>query len=151
FLTTKYMSEGWKQEAITTGDQPGLPWASCQAIGVTMQNSYLRGFPQMYHSCTGSESHGPYDPFEEPFNGPNGADYKLQNARPDPYCLYTQEYATPPAFFPPQGNCFGYFPDEWMTFQVYIQVGPRMGDEFKGSHIKAWFAREGKPSELGFD
>ena len=144
FLSTYYLgSNGWKQAAITTGDQPGKLYNSCEAIGVTMENTLQRGFAQMYQSCTGSASHGPYDPLVQSVPG----DFLLQNARPAPYCKYTQGKTTPPSFFPPTGNCFGYFPDEWMTFQVSIKTGPRINNEFTNSYIRVWIARDGKPSE----
>lgn len=111
-----------------------------------LTNLYYRRFPIMYHSCTGSASHGAYDAFEEPY-GTSG-DYKLQNARPAPYCLYSQSTT---GDFPPQGNCFGYFPDEWMTFQVRIKTGPRVGNEFRNSYITLWMAREGRTSEKVID
>jgi len=72
----------------------------------------------------------------------------LQNARPGAMCLYSQGKTRPAAFLPPRGNCFAYFPNEWMTFQVHIKMGPRVKDEFKGSYIELWIAREGRPSEL---
>jgi hypothetical protein len=111
-------------------------------------NSYYRGFPEMYNSCTGSASHGAYDPFEEPFGS---SDFKLQNARPDPYCLYSQGHTEPPTYFPPTGNCFGYAADEWMTFQVHVIIGPRVGDEFQASRVQLWIAREGRASEPAID
>jgi len=98
----------------------------------------------MYNSCTGSSSHGPYDPFFQPFNS---YDFKLQNGRPSPFCLYSQNGA----YFPPNGNCFGYAANEWITYQVRIKTGARTGDEFKGSYVTFWAAREGKPSELVLD
>jgi hypothetical protein len=148
-LATTYQGgEGWKQAIITTGDVPGGPFrASCMATTIVTQNVYHRGFAEMYNSCTGSSSHGPYNPFEETFNN----DIKLQNARPAPYCLYSQSLTKPRTFFPPAGNCFGYFANEWMTFQIEVDVGPRVDDEFKNSHVKLWIAREGHPSELVFD
>jgi hypothetical protein len=82
--------EGVKQAAITTGDQPGRLYASCEAIGITMQEYNREGFPIMYNSCTGSASHGAYDPF---FEG-TATDIKFQNARPSPYCLYSRRLAT---------------------------------------------------------
>ncbi|GAB4468898.1 MAG: hypothetical protein OHK0044_10670 [Burkholderiaceae bacterium] len=143
FLETQYAGGGgWKQIIIGTGDQPGKTYGSCEATEVVLTNLYYRRFPIMYHSCTGSASHGAYDSFEEPFGA---YDYKLQNARPAPYCLYSQSRS---GYFPPSGNCFGYFPDEWMTFQVRIRTGPRVGDEFRNSYVTLWMAREGKPSEL---
>src|SRR5262249_10841247 len=66
-------------------------------------------------------------------------------------CLYSQGLTTPPSYFPPTGNCFGYFPNEWMTFQVGITTGPRVDNEFTKSRIRLWIAREGKPSELVID
>jgi hypothetical protein len=133
---------GWKQIIIGTGDYPGsMFYSSCTALETVVQNTYHRGFGQMYNSCEGSASHGPYDPFEEPFNS---FDFKLQNARPAPYCLYSQNGS---AAFPPAGNCFGYFADEWMTFQVGITTGPRVGNEFTNSRVRLWIARAGQPSQ----
>ncbi len=149
FLTTDYAGGGgWKQAIIGTGDQPGQPYYSCTALEVVTTNGYHRGFPQMYNSCTGSASHGPFDPFEQPFGS---FDFKMQNARLAPYCLYSQGQSNPPAYFPPAGNCFGYAPAEWMTFQIQIQTGPRVGDEFVGSRVRMWIARQGQPSQLVFD
>lgn len=143
FITTQYTGGGgWKQIIIGTGDQPGKVYASCEATEVVLTNSYHRGFPIMYHSCTGSASHGPYDPFLEPFQA---YDFKQQNARPAPYCLYSQKDSS---YFPSIGNCFGYFPNEWMTFQVRIKTGPRVGDEYTNSYVTLWMAREGRPSEM---
>ena len=145
FLATKFAGGGgWKQVILGTGDQPGQLYASCTALEVVVQNTYHRGFPIVYNSCTGSTSHGPYMPFEEPFGT---YDFKLQNARPAPYCLYSQSSS---GYFAPNGNCFGYVANEWMTFQMRLQLGPRVGDEFKGSYVTLWAAREGKPSEVLF-
>jgi hypothetical protein len=146
FLSTYYEGgEGWKQAIIGSGDQPGRITSSCTDIEVVVENSYQRGFAQMYNSCTGSSSHVPYDPFQQRL-GAN--DFKLQNARSGPSCLYSQGKTKPPSFFPPKGNCFGYFANEWMTFQVHIKTGPRVHDEFANSYAELWIAREGRPSEL---
>ena len=96
----------------------------------------------MYNSCTGSASHPPYDLFQEPFGS---SDFKNQNARPSPYCLYSATNAGNQ--LPPSGNCFAYFPDEWMTFQIHIKTGPRVGDEFTNSYVDFWMSRDGQPSE----
>ncbi len=142
FINTKYAGgDGWKQIIIGTGDKPGLWYSSCTDLEVVLVNTYHRGFAHMYNSCSGSASHGPYNPFEEPFNG---YDFKLQNGRPSPYCLYSQGNTS---YFAPTGNCFGYVANEWMTFQVRIKTGPRVGDEFTNSYITLWIARDGKPSE----
>jgi hypothetical protein len=79
-LTTKFAGGGgWKQAILGTGDQPGQVRASCTATEVVVQNTYQRGFPQMYNSCTGSASHGAFDGFEERFGA---SDFKMQNGRP---------------------------------------------------------------------
>jgi len=149
FLSTTYLGGGgWKKAIIGTGDQPGTIFSSCSDLEVVTQNGYHRGFAQMYNSCSGSASHGPYDPFEEPFGA---YDFKLQNARLDPFCLYSQGGTVPTTYFPPTGSCSGYYSDEWMTFQIGILLGPRVGDEFVGSRVLMWIAREDRPSELVFD
>ncbi|MEP7097761.1 MAG: hypothetical protein ABI748_08875 [Dokdonella sp.] len=146
FVGSQYAGGGgWKQIIIGSGDQPGQWYASCTALETVVQNSYQRGFPRMYNSCEGSASHGPYDPFEEPFGA---YDFKEQNARPSPYCLYSQG---PASYFAPTGNCFGYAANEWMTFQVRIKTGPRVGNEFVNSYVTLWIAREGQPSERVID
>jgi hypothetical protein len=142
FLNTPYQGGGWKQADLVTGDQPGRLFASCEATEIVVQNVDHRGFPMMYNSCTGSASHGPYDPFSEPFGA---SDFKLENNRPAPFCLYSQGSTS---YFAPIGNCFGYFPNEWMTFQVRVRTGPRVGDEFRNSFVELWIAREGQPSQM---
>lgn len=143
FITTQYAGGGgFKQIIVGTGDQPGTTYSSCTSLELPLFNYGQNGFPVMYNSCSGSSSHGPYDGFYEslpPY------DFKLQNARPAPGCLYSQKNTS---YFPSTGNCFGYFPNEWMTFQMRVKLGTRVGDEFKGSYITLWMAREGKPSEL---
>jgi len=150
FLNTHYDGgEGWKQAIIGTGDQPGHLYASCTDLEVVIQNTYQRGFARIYDSCSGSTSHGAYDPFSQPFVTPwNGANFKMQNAMPSPFCLYDNQGKSQ---LPPKGNCFGYFPNEWMTFQVHIKMGPRMNDEFTNSFVQLWIAREGQPSRLVID
>src|SRR5437773_9459090 len=63
-------------------------------------------------------------------------------------CLYDNQGKSP---LPPTGNCFGYFPNEWMTFQVHVKMGPRVNDEFTNSFVQLWIAREGQPSTLVID
>jgi hypothetical protein len=148
---------GWKQTIIGTGDVTGCTEStnasgqcstSCSNLEIVTLDSYQQGFPRMYNSCSGSASHGPYDPFEEPYGV---YDFKLQNAMPSPFCLYSQGQTNPATWFPPTGNCFGYFPNEWMTFQVEIQTGPWVNGEFQNSHVNLWIAREGQPSVQVFN
>lgn len=145
-LSTRYEGgRGWKVAIVGTGDQPKKRYGSCTALEVVLNAYYENGFPVLYNSCTGSTSHGAYDGFYAPIAG---ADYKLQNARPSPYCLSSQQRTS---FFPPVGNCFGFVADEWMTFQLRIKTGPRVKDEFVGSYVTLWIARENRPSELVVD
>jgi hypothetical protein len=140
FLNTHYQDgEGWKQVIIGTGDKPGKPYSSCTTLEIVVQNTYQRGFAQMYNSCTGSTSHGPYDGFQERFGA---TDFKLQNARSS--CLYSHAKMMGSS----KSGCFGYFPNEWMTFQVHVKLGPRVKDEFANSCVQLWIAREGQPSQL---
>jgi hypothetical protein len=148
FISTYYEGNaGIKQAIITTGDQPGKIFASCESTGIVVTSYFQNRFTYMYQSCTGSASHGAYDAFFEPVRGSGTSgeaiDWKLQNARPAPYCLWKNG-----TFFAPSGNCFGWFPNEWMTFQIHIKTGPRVGDEFVNSYVDLWVAREGQPSEL---
>lgn len=145
-LATKYQGGGgFKQVIVGTGDRPGRIAPSCSPLEVVLFNYAQEGVPVLYNSCTGSASHGPYDGFYQPFGG---SDFKIQNGRPAPYCLYSQGRTTPKSFFAPAGNCVGYAADEWMTFQIRIKPGARVGNEFIGSEVSLWIAREGKPSQL---
>jgi hypothetical protein len=136
-------SAGFKQIIIGPGDY-GRELASCSELEIVVQNTFQRGFPQMYHSC------GTFHPLEERL--PDG-DLRLQNAAPSPYCLY-RERADP-------ARCFRYVPDEWMTFQVHVKPGPRgrgtsslEGPDIEGftdSTVQMWAAREHQPSVLIHD
>jgi hypothetical protein len=145
FVATKFAGGGgWKQLIIGTGDVAGTLSTSCSALEVVTQNTNLRGFPQMYNSCTGSTSHGAYNPFEQPYGA---FDFKIENAMPAPFCLYSQSSTS---FFPPIGNCFPYVANEWLTFQVEIKTGPRVNDEFTNSFVTMWIARDGQASQQVF-
>src|SRR6185369_9949394 len=108
FVSTIYQGGGgWKQAIIGSGDKTGCStssqtncYSSCTDLEVVTQNTNQRGFAQLYNSCTGSTSHGAFYPFDQPF----GSDFKFQNARPTPYCLYSQGFTSPPSYFPPTGN-----------------------------------------------
>ena len=146
YISTHFTGgQGWKQIIVGTGDQRSTTHRSCSALEIVVQNVYQRRFPTIYNSCTGSASHGPYDGFQEKYGS---YDFKLQNGRAAPFCLYSQNSTS---YFPPVGNCFGYTPNEWITFQVRIKTGPRVGDEFTNSFVTLWAAREGQPSELVID
>ena len=155
FLNTEFQPySSWKQMIVGTGDTPncetvgGAPnqcATSCTDLEVVMTNNFFRGFPILYRTCSGSTHLSKGDQLLENYGA---SDFKLQNARPDPFCLYSQRNSS---YFPPVGNCFGYFAEEWMTFQIMIEPGPRVNDEFVDSKVKLWIARQGQPSELVFD
>lgn len=172
-LTTKYNSNGFKLASIATGDQPigtttcpdgaagNLPgfctYTSCTALDIPLQNNNQRGFPQMYHSCTGSSSHGPYLPWETAFfNDDIGfSDISFQE-RPSPYCSYLRVNGGAPGVpagsqFPPTGNCVPFVASEWVAFTFHLTLGPRgstgiagasPNDEFVNSLVEAWVTRE---------
>jgi len=63
FLDTVYENGGgWKQVIIGQGDRPGKIAYSCTPIEIVVQNTYQRGYPQMYHSCGAKDGH--YEPIE---------------------------------------------------------------------------------------
>jgi len=63
FLDTIYQDGGgWKQVIIGQGDRPGIIAYSCTPIELVVQNTYQRGYPQMYHSCGAKDGH--YEEFE---------------------------------------------------------------------------------------
>jgi len=139
---------GIKQAIITTGDQPGHLYASCEAIGNVITTYYQRRFPIVYNSCTGSASHGPYTGLYENVGGRDG--FLLENGLPPPSCPYG---AMRGGGTSAPSNCFGWVADEWMTFQVGITLGPRDNTkaEFTESRLRLWVAREGEPSQLVVD
>jgi hypothetical protein len=133
-------SGGWKQIILGQGDDNTLlETGSCTELELVMQNIDLAGFPRMYHNC------GVYQGFYEAFGA---YDFKLQNKMPSPFCLYSNH-----------GGCFMYKPDQWMTFQIHVKLGPRgtaasslEGGKsvtgFTNSTVEFWVADEGKPSQL---
>ena len=138
-LDTKFTdSGGFKQIIVGESDfDDSSETGSCSDTEIVVQNTYQRGFPQMYHSC------GIYMPFEEPFGS---TDLKMQNAMPRPYCLYGNNASR-------RSNCFRYVADEWMTFQLRVATGEsgsavsNLSGEIESGYIDSivqlWVAREG--------
>lgn len=116
FLETRYRGGGgWKQAIIGEGDRPGyapdgkVVW-SCTQLELVVQDSYQRGFAQMYHSCGAKD--GQYQPLQ-------------------------------------QYQAVDYRPDEWMTFQVRVNIGTWYRNDrayHRDSEIELWVAREGERS-----
>jgi hypothetical protein len=139
---------GWKQAdlsktdpATCTPSQSTTCATSCETVEIIIVNNFLRGMVQGYHAC------GVFADFAEAYQG----DLKLQNV-PSPFCLYSQAVS--------QGNisgCFGYFPNEWMTFRTGVNLGalgPSTGlglpaayigqPSYLNSRVRLWVARPGQ-------
>jgi hypothetical protein len=160
-------NEGWCQVQVNENKQQVSAYSSCTPIDVPVQNTNQRKLPQMYNACSPNASHAaPYWGIE---TYPSG-DISFQNARPSPFCLYTQGGQPNGGFFPPNGNCFPYFPNEWMTFKVKLTLGPRgappapcnnptcgsvagqaPNNVWGNSRIQLWVGREGQPTEMAID
>jgi Fibronectin type III domain len=154
FLNTQFLNApGWKQIIIGTGDPSasGPHFTSCSTIELVMNQfsteaPYL--FPIIYNGCPGSSPNSAAGLFEAfPVN-----DFKLQNARISPYCLYSRGFTVPKSYLPAQGgNCFGYVPNNWMHFQIGVNVGQRQstgsGDVFANSRIRFRAGLDGQPAE----
>jgi hypothetical protein len=139
FLTTKFVGgEGWKQVIIGEGSRPGHTAYSCTDIEVVTIDPYQRGFPGMYHSCGAKD--GQYEGFEPPIP-PD--DFAIENAIAG--CTYHNQKVPP---------CFGYKPDQWMTFQVHIKIGTWYKNDHVYHHdstIQLWGGYEGSPAEPVID
>jgi hypothetical protein len=142
---------GWKLAQIETGDVPGctpsntsLCAQNCTDLEIVTQNTYHRGFVQMYNSCGTSTSHpAPYWPFE--IGLPSG-DVNLENAMPPPYCLYQSGPAFP--------GCYHFVANEWLTFYEVVTLGTRNSsgnDEWINSNVKLYVARDGGQYTQVFD
>ncbi len=127
--------EGWKQAIIGGDGRPLASAGSCTANEVVVQNSYQRGFPQMYHSCGLKDSQ--YEPLA-PALPPS--DFLLQDAIG---CRYSDQRSA---------RCFRYLADQWMTFQVHVKIGKwyvnQSGNYHRDSTVELWVAEENKPSVL---
>ena len=127
--------EGWKQAIIADGGRPLSSARSCTPDELVLQNTYHRGFPQMYHSCGFKDSqYQGLSPLVPP------ADFLLQDAV---NCRYSN----------PRGpGCFRYQPNQWMTFQIHVKVGKwyvnQSGNYHRDSTVELWVAEENKPSVL---
>jgi len=139
---------GIKSIIVTAGDQPTRTFASCEAIGIVITTYYqvMPRIPVGYDSCVGSASHGPYSGFYESVP-PGPVDWKLQNG-PTSNCTYSaNQGATSNA------GCWTWKPDEWMTFELRLKMGPRnlSTGEWDNSEVQMWAAHEGADPALILD
>jgi len=115
-LRSGFKSNGFKQHIFWDGFG-----GSCTDVQLVTENTYGRGFPQMYTACgaRGLEVTRPDgDVLLE--QGDYNCHYRNQNSR----------------------DCAMYRPNEWMTFYYEIHVGKWNQPT---STIKAWVAYEGQP------
>jgi len=85
-------------------------------------------------------------------------DVKHQNAMPSPFCLYSKLAALAPGADNP--GCWTMLANEWITFQLGIQLGAKgtvigaggsVIPVWLNSTVRLWAAREGQPSQLLVD
>jgi PKD repeat protein len=138
--------QGIKQFIVGPGDTATKKWGSCESIHIVNQTYWQHRMVIGYNSCTGSGTHPPYSGFYT-----TDADMKYQNGTP-PYCLRSNLLATATSNGTPAG-CVGWYPNEWMTFQIEVTTGPRNNstNDFSNSTYKLWIARENQPSVLVID
>ena len=108
----------------STPDLPGCSpsntsncFASCSENELVNQNNYgvaADSLPRWYNGCPGANTFE----FLEPVTP---GQYKLQNARTGLGCTYDNVNAG--NRFPPKGNCFPYYPDQWVTYSYKIALG----------------------------
>lgn len=115
FLSTNFQGNGWKQAIFHMGKK------TCGSIELTTQNTYARGYPQMYTDC-----------------GSRNFEVDLGNGD----FLYEEGDYNCHRWSPSSRGCAFYHPNEWMTFYYEVKVGGWGKPE---SSIRAWVAYEGKP------
>lgn len=115
-LRTVYKSNGFKQHIFWHG-----LGGSCTDVQLVTENTYGRGFPQMYTACgaRGLEVTRP--------------DGDVQLEQGDYNCFYRSQNPH---------DCAMYRPNEWMTFYYEVHIGKW---DQPSSTIKAWVAYEGQP------
>ncbi len=152
-------SEGWKQFIVGEGDTSSTLAYSCSDLETVVENSNQLEIPRMYHSC--GVKLDEYDPLTvntgKTDSSGNGI-FSPQNAAGGYLnCTYTAEINIPT--IPP---CVPYVANQWMTFQVHIQIGTWYpgGETSSGaapgtfkhdSTIQLYVAQEGQPSQLVID
>jgi len=152
-------SNGWKQVIVGEGDTASFLSYSCSDLETVVENSNQFEIPRMYHSC--GVKLDEYDPLEvntgKTDNQGNGI-FSPQNAAGGYLnCTFTVTVNIPT--IPP---CVPYVANQWMTFQLHIQVGTWYpgGVSSSGgppaafkhdSTIQLWVAQEGQPSQIVMD
>jgi hypothetical protein len=140
----------------------GNCFASCTENELVNQNLYgvaSDALPRWYNGCPGPNSFQYVEPVTPGY-------LKLQNARTGVGCNYDNVAAG--NRFPPSGNCFPYYPDQWVTYSYKISLGslgtggvgglcydgsnpgsitPNLQNCYYGSQIVARMGLDGQPLE----
>jgi len=151
----------------TTPDLPGCStsnttncFASCTENELVNQNNYgvaADALPRWYNGCPGANNFEYIEPVTP-------GQWKLQNARTGVGCTYDNVQAG--NRFPPSGNCFPYYPDQWVTYSYKISLGslgtgsvggfcfnagspvtPNLQNCYYGNQIQARMGLDGQPLE----
>ncbi len=151
----------------TTPDLPGCStsnttncFTSCTQNEFVNQNYYpSNSLPRWYTGCPGPNNYEIIEPVTP-------GQWKLQNARTGLGCTYDNVNAG--NRFPPSGNCFPYYPDQWVTYSYKISLGslgtgavgglcynagnpgsvtPNLQNCYYGSQIQARMGLDGQPLE----
>jgi hypothetical protein len=114
------------------GDSSTCP-TSCPSQGFefVIQNNQQYGIPSVYANCNSTAN---FVPLASPTSPPGGSNLQNMVAK----CTDASPLTT----------CVPFVANEWMTFQVMLQVGT--WGTFS-SPVKVWFAREGAASTLIID
>lgn len=131
FLRNFRGGNGWKQIIVGAGDYPGTINYSCSEQETVFQQDTRSGgggHPWVYHSC------GRFDDLEYS----DGTQIRMQHQGP-PFCYYPND---------PQGGCKKYVANQWMTFQMHIQIN-RWNQS--NSRFRGWMAEEGGTSVMIYD
>jgi hypothetical protein len=130
---------GWKTFQLMTGDTPTRHQPGCGNNEIVLQNTYFRGFPQGYDACEGHASYGPFQDFYTDDSGIVETSPAANMNMQQPLSSNCR-YDTQPRF----QDCVRYFGGEWMTFQLHIILGPLVNNEYQGSTVQLFIARQGQ-------
>lgn len=101
---------------VSTSSQ-GNCFATCTENEIVNQNQYpnpSNAFPRWYTACPGPNNFEFITPVTP-------GQYNLENGRTAPGCLYDNVSAG--NIFPPNGNCFPFSFDQWVTWSYKITLG----------------------------
>ncbi len=102
----------------TSASENGLCFATCTENELVNQNQYTdptKAFPRWYTACPDQINNFE---FIEPITP---GQYNLENGRTGVGCLYDNVVAG--NIFPPNGNCFPFSFDQWVTWSYKISLG----------------------------